>query len=445
MTHLGAQPPPSIRLTDLAVADLQLVLDGLPLPWAMLGGRVDGDVSPEDWSAGDGVVEVSVGDELRAAVLQAGAGHLCDAELTPLAELVDVSSCGEGRLRGRVVPRRRREAQLRSDLALRPDDLPDGPHVVVLADRPPMLGELAERARAGEGPVLVLVPAENPGPDGVPPRVLLRCARAALTADGVPGRIVTVPFAWRDAASDQALADAVVRGYGGPGVSSILGPCAAWSAVRAGLQSGTVTPTGMAPAAAEALLSWRPPLDRRGLVVLLTGLSGSGKSTLARDLEQHVSTRTGRSASLLDGDDVRRLLSSGLGFDREGRELNLRRIGFVAREVARHGGMAICAPIAPFASSRADIRSMVEPYGDLVLVHVSTPLEECERRDLKGLYARARAGSLPGFTGISDPYETPDDADLTIDTSVVSRAEGVRQIVQHLTKQGWLEGVVDDD
>ena len=130
--------------------------------------------------------------------------------------------------------------------------------------------------------------------------------------------------------------------------------------------------------------------------------------------------------SLLDGDDVRRLLSSGLGFDHAARDLNVRRIGYVGSEVARHGGLAICAPIAPYAESRAAVRAMVEPVGDFVLVHVSTPLEECERRDLKGLYAKARAGLIPEFTGISDPYDVPTDADLVVDTAQVSREEALQ-------------------
>ena len=119
------------------------------------------------------------------------------------------------------------------------------------------------------------------------------------------------------------------------------------------------------------------------------------------------------------------MLSSGLGFDHAARDLNVRRIGYVGSEVARHGGLAICAPIAPYAESRAAARAMVDPVGEFVLVHVSTSLEECERRDLKGLYARARAGLITEFTGISDPYEAPTDADLVVDTAQVSRAEAL--------------------
>ena len=152
-----------------------------------------------------------------------------------------------------------------------------------------------------------------------------------------------------------------------------------------------------------------------------------------------------RTVSLLDGDDVRRLLSSGLGFDRASRDLNVRRIGYVASEIARHGGIAVCAPIAPYASSREAVRRMVAPVGDLVLVHVSTPIEECERRDLKGLYARARSGQMLELTGVNDPYDVPDDADLTIDTSAVERPKAVHAVIEHLERGGWLTTTEEDE
>jgi sulfate adenylyltransferase len=173
-------------------------------------------------------------------------------------------------------------------------------------------------------------------------------------------------------------------------------------------------------------------------VVFCTGLSGSGKSTLARDLRDALLERGDRSVSLLDGDLVRQLLSAGLSFSREDRDLNIARIGYVATEVARHGGIAICAPIAPYAAARSAVRSMVSEVGDFVLVHVSTPLAVCEARDRKGLYAKARAGLISSFTGISDPYEEPLDADLVIDTSVVSRRDAVALVLGHLTRGRWL-------
>ena len=205
------------------------------------------------------------------------------------------------------------------------------------------------------------------------------------------------------------------------------------------LDAGAEVPAWLMPADVTAeLRRARPPRAARGLVVFCTGLSGSGKSTLARDLRDALLERGDRTVSLLDGDLLRRLLSAGLTFSREDRDLNIARIGFVAAEVARHGGIAICAPIAPYAAARAQARQMVSEVGDFILVHVSTPLEVCEARDRKGLYAQARAGTITSFTGISDPYEEPRDADLTIDTSVMSRPEAVAAVLSYLTRGGWL-------
>jgi len=207
------------------------------------------------------------------------------------------------------------------------------------------------------------------------------------------------------------------------------------------LDSGDPVPAWLMPEAVAAELSRaRPPRSRRGLVVFFTGLSGSGKSTVARDLRDALLERGDRTVSLLDGDVVRRLLSAGLGFSREDRDLNIARIGYVATEVARHGGIAICAPIAPYAAARAGVRSMVSEVGDFVLVHVSTPLAVCEARDRKGLYAKARAGLITSFSGVSDPYEEPADAAVTLDTSLVSRRDAVATVLAYLSRGGWLAG-----
>ncbi len=192
------------------------------------------------------------------------------------------------------------------------------------------------------------------------------------------------------------------------------------------------------PAVAQELRRARPPRRERGLVIFLTGLSGSGKSTLARALRDALSERGDRTVSLLDGDLVRALLSAGLTFSREDRDLNIARIGFVATEVARHGGIAICAPIAPYAQARQEVRRAVQEVGDFLLIHVATPAEVCEARDRKGLYAKARAGLIDHFTGVSDPYEEPDDADLVLDTSVLTRQEALDSVLRLLTDGGWL-------
>jgi sulfate adenylyltransferase len=192
------------------------------------------------------------------------------------------------------------------------------------------------------------------------------------------------------------------------------------------------------PAVAQELRRARPPRRERGLVIFFTGLSGSGKSTLARALRDALGERGHRTVSLLDGDLVRALLSAGLTFSRADRDLNIARIGFVATEVARHGGIAICAPIAPYAQARQEVRRAVQEVGDFLLIHVATPAEVCEARDRKGLYAKARAGLIDHFTGVSDPYEEPDDADLVIDTSVVTRQEALDAVMRLLADGGWL-------
>lgn len=169
---------------------------------------------------------------------------------------------------------------------------------------------------------------------------------------------------------------------------------------------------------AEVVRAARPAADERGLVLFFTGLSGSGKSTVARAVMDAILERSPRTLTSLDGDVVRTNLSKGLTFSKEDRETNIRRIGWVAAQIAHHGGLAVCSPIAPFDDTRQQVRHLVrDAGGTFFLVHVATPLEECERRDRKGLYAKARAGEIPEFTGISSPYEEPADADLRVDTT----------------------------
>ncbi|MGB3827965.1 MAG: adenylyl-sulfate kinase [Ornithinimicrobium sp.] len=174
----------------------------------------------------------------------------------------------------------------------------------------------------------------------------------------------------------------------------------------------------------------REQAGRGGVVVLFTGLSGSGKSTVARALRNRLLERTDRAVTLLDGDVVRRHLSAGLGFGAVDRDTNIRRIGWVAARIAEHGGLAIASPIAPYAATREDVAAMTHAVGGrFVLIHVSTPLAECERRDRKGLYARARRGEIADFTGISAPYEEPVDPDLRLDTTDSDVAELTQQII----------------
>lgn len=183
-----------------------------------------------------------------------------------------------------------------------------------------------------------------------------------------------------------------------------------------------------------------PPRAQQGFTLFFTGLSGSGKSTLANAVMVKLMEIGGRRVTLLDGDIVRKHLSSELGFSKEHRDLNIRRIGFVAAEITKNGGVAICAPIAPYAATRRDVRGMVEETGGgFIEIHVSTPLEECERRDRKGLYAKARAGLITGFTGIDDPYEAPENPELAIDTTDCSPDEAAQQVILKLERLGFID------
>jgi sulfate adenylyltransferase len=192
------------------------------------------------------------------------------------------------------------------------------------------------------------------------------------------------------------------------------------------------------PEVARELRASYPPRHQQGFTVFLTGLSGAGKSTIANVLLTKFLELGGRPVTLLDGDIVRKHLSSELGFSREHRNINIRRIGFVAAEITKNGGIAMCAPIAPYDQVRKEIRRMIEPLGGFVLVHVATPLAVCEQRDRKGLYAKARAGLIQEFTGISDPYEPPPDADVVLDTTDMTPGEAAQEILLYLERCGYV-------
>ena len=193
------------------------------------------------------------------------------------------------------------------------------------------------------------------------------------------------------------------------------------------------------PEVVEILRQRYPPRSRQGFTVFFTGLPSSGKSTVAQVLMAKLMEIGTRPVTLLDGDIVRKHLSSELGFSKRDRDINIRRIGFVASEITKNGGIAICAPIAPYDATRKEVRQMVSQYGGFILVYISTPLEVCEKRDRKGLYAKARAGLIKDFTGIDDPYEPPDDAEIVIDTSKTSPEEAAETIIAYLRKEGYLK------
>jgi sulfate adenylyltransferase len=182
-----------------------------------------------------------------------------------------------------------------------------------------------------------------------------------------------------------------------------------------------------------------PPRTEQGFTVFFTGLSGSGKSTIANILLAKLMEINHRPVTLLDGDIVRKNLSSELGFSKEHRNLNVERIGFVASEITKNRGIAICAPIAPYAALRRKVRETITLHGGFIEVFVSTPIEICEMRDRKGLYAKARAGLVKGFTGIDDPYEIPENPDVALDTSTMSADEAAQSILLYLEKEGYVE------
>jgi sulfate adenylyltransferase len=376
-------------------------------------------------------------------------------------------------------------AQVRAELGEDP--------VLAFATRRPLsgrqIGQLRHFAGQLRAKLLLLPLVSGPAEVVVRPEALVRAVSAAAKHLPPGTLVVPVPLAPRDVSAQRETAiravvaaaygathlllDESESGRGGRGAQedasidtpipvlpggewaydraaevwrplSLIDPGTEQSDLAAGeledlLDRGEEVPAWFAPPGVIAELHRaRPPRRDRGVVVFFTGLSGSGKSTIARALRDALAERGDRSVSLLDGDLVRQLLSAGLTFSRADRDLNIARIGYVATEVARHGGIAICAPIAPYEAARTKVRRMVSEVGDFLLIHVATPVEVCEARDRKGLYAKARAGLIDHFTGISDPYEEPRSADLTIDTSVTTRQQAVDAVLGVLNKGGWL-------
>lgn len=263
----------------------------------------------------------------------------------------------------------------------------------VLVDRPLSADDVAALATSNI-PLLLVVAAGPSRAAHSPAWTILRCAEAAAATLGA--RVIALPHP-----AGEAIPTAVLASFG------IAHP----------------QPLPAAPAASP-----------RGTVVLFTGLSGAGKSTIARAVRDAVVETSDTPVTLLDGDVVRRSLSAELGFSPADRETNIRRIGWVAAVIAHHGGLVLCSPIAPYAATRAEVRAEVERSGGrFVLVHVATPLAECERRDSKGMYRRARAGEIADFTGISAPYEVPTDADLVLDTTAMTVADARDRVLDALS------------
>lgn len=442
--------------------DLELLLSGAYRPLTGFLGEADREAVVAGGRLADGrrwpvAITLELPDDLAAT----GRVTLTDPEGAPLAELqvTEASPAGNGRqlVAGRLTalasPAYGAFRRLHRTPAQVLAELPEGPVLAAVVDRPMHYREIADVRAAAErlqARILLLVATGSPGSEP-----LVRAVLAA--AEELPGStVVAVPLSPSDGSNASALLAAqVATAYGATHLLAgarlpdaplpvvVAAPAPPATDLAALLDAGAALPDDFTPAAVEReLRRMRPPLTERGLVVLFTGYSGSGKSTIARGLYDTLVERGDRTTTLLDGDVVRHMLSAGLGFSRADRDLNVRRIGYVAAEVGRHGGVAICAPIAPYARTRADVRELAEAVGGFVLVWVSTPLEQCEARDRKGLYAQARAGTLTGFTGIDDPYEEPTDADLVINTSGRPVADCVDEVVQRLTDGGWLRHTV---
>ncbi|REF36062.1 adenylyl-sulfate kinase [Thermasporomyces composti] len=430
--------PPRWTVPPAEYDDVALALDGIldevrvTVPAAVVSSLASSTAASGGGGRDDGATDSATDDAARRIKV----ADLTDQEGTPVARLTvtERSRTAEGgwKLTGTVTPLAAREDGVFAHLHLPPAVVRErfaGRKVAAVPLDAPLdkaaLTALTAATRAYD--VTVLLPLVGAGSSRiVSAHALVRAT--VVAAELLPGEtlVVPVPLARReDPAEDTALRTRVAEAYGG---------CVEFPLTSSAAAGGDYPEPIAAIVAAE-----HPPPHRQGLVVFFTGLSGSGKSTLARRLRDVILERGDRTVTLLDGDVVRQMLSAGLGFSKADREANVTRIGFVAAEVARHGGLAICAPIAPYADTRARVRQMVaEAGGAFVLVHVATPLAECERRDRKGLYAKARAGLITGFTGISDPYEEPTDADLRLDTSVMSVEEAVGRIVDLLTARGWL-------
>lgn len=446
-------------------ADLELLLNGgyPSLPGFL--GRADVDSVQGSARLASGLPwPVAVTLEVPDEIAVRGPLTLTDPEGSPLAtmEVTETWPGGPGRqfVAGPVSRVAATAYGAFGRLHLTPaqvrEELAGAPALAVIVDDALHSADLAQiqlLADAEGARPLLLVPTADPSSEQ-----LVRTTLAG--AAEIPGAVVVaVPLPQPAGSAAQTLRAAhVAAAYGAthllsalalpdPPLTVLTPPAGASDApaltadeLAALLDAGAPLPAGFTPPAVEReLRRARRPRHERGAVVLFTGLSGSGKSTLARGLYDVLLELGHRTASLLDGDVVRRMLSAGLGFSRADRDMNVTRIGFVAAEIARHGGLAICAPIAPYAATRARVRAMAEAVGDFVLIWVCTPLERCERRDRKGLYARARAGELTGLTGIDDPYEEPTDADLIIDTSDRDVQDCVAEVVTLLERGGWLD------
>ncbi|WP_243059094.1 adenylyl-sulfate kinase [Nocardioides sp. SR21] len=396
-------PVPQYCPTPRELDDLELLLSGALVPTVMFN---------EPGSP----ITLDLPDDVATLGAAAGAVELVDPEGLPLAEVALPAGTIDPLSHAQYGPFRR--------LYLSPTETRAryaGRTFVPLVDA---LTQAQLTVLATVGPV-VLLPLVGHGTPDLSPVGLVRATLAA--AEQLPdAEVVAIPLASHgDADVDHELGVQVVANYAGS--DPVVGV--------------TDDPDGAFPDAVEAIVTAdRPARADQGLVLFFTGLSGSGKSTLARALMDRLLEQGTRTVTSLDGDVVRRNLSAGLTFSKADRETNIRRIGWVAAEISRHGGVAVVSPIAPFDETRQQVRAMVDAAGGaFFLVHVATPLEECERRDRKGLYAKARRGEIPEFTGISSPYEEPEDADVRVDTTGRTIEDALDDVIAGLGEAGYLD------
>lgn len=415
-------PVPQWTPTARELDDLDVIVKG------SLGPDVTGFADPD--APGSLPLTLTVAASEVTAMQEAGHVDLLDPEGVPLGRLTIASTYpaaeAEVGLVGTVERLAHNEFGPFRRLHLGPDDLHAGhPKESLLAvpvDRPLTFDDVAKLSAAATTeeltPLLIALVGQG-APDRMSGAGLVRATLAAAELVEPRAVVVAVSLADHGPAHNAALRRRLADTYADH-TAELDAEAGSWP-----------------KPVAEVVRLERPPRDEQGVVVFFTGLSGSGKSTLARALVDQILEHGERTVTSLDGDVVRHHLSKGLGFSREDRETNILRIGFVAAEIARHGGVAICSPIAPFDATRQEVRRMVEAAGGgFVLIHVATPLEECERRDRKGLYAKARRGEIPDFTGISSPYEEPRDA-LKIDTTNRDIAECLQELTQALAADGW--------
>ncbi len=413
MRVVPSPPVPQHCPTPVELDDLELLASGA------LG-------EPRAFNQPGSRVTLTLPEPVETEAHAVGAVELVDPEGLPLAR---VSWPG-----GAVDPLTHAQYGPFRELALTPTAYREkyaGRTVVPVSD-PLTTADVEELS--GLGPVTLLA-LNGTGTPWLSPVGLVRAARAAarLLPDAV---VVTVPVpSHGDPEADHALGVRVVAAFAAGDPIHALRDDRPEVSRLAALAGDETYP----PEIAKIVDHDRPPPDRQGLVVFFTGLSGSGKSTLARALVDLLLEQGERTVTSLDGDVVRRNLSAGLTFSREDRETNIRRIGWVAAEISRHGGVAVVSPIAPFDATRQQVRAMVDDAGGaFFLVHVATPLEECERRDRKGMYAKARAGIIPEFTGISSPYEEPQDADVRVDTTGRTVEDALGDVLDELQEAGFL-------